>query len=241
MAEAIAIRLGLQAAITHGFCKLVVESDSASVISCVKDLSLPRQLDVQPIRADIIMTVSSLVQYSMVPCSLKLSFSCTGHDSITTALFSNENKKLSPSLSSPSLHFQINDQASRSIRRAKSKADDTCSLKNDHGIFSKLPSARYRSFPTMIPEENEEKLEFFGSLETGSQLHGLQLGGNLRGQLSNLLDKLASARYRSFPTMVIEENEEKLEFSDSGVGKGNKIDGGNGGSSDGGGFSTEVV
>ncbi|KAJ4969485.1 hypothetical protein NE237_016186 [Protea cynaroides] len=43
----------------------------------------------------------------MVPGSPKLSFSCTGHDSATNALFSRENKKLSPSLSSPLLHFQI--------------------------------------------------------------------------------------------------------------------------------------
>ncbi|KAJ4957908.1 hypothetical protein NE237_025019 [Protea cynaroides] len=137
-------------------------------------------------KAVLLRTVSSLVQSSMVFDSPKLSFSCASHDSVTAALFSGENKKLSPSLSSPSLHFQMKDKASRSIRRAKSEADVACSLKNDSDRFSKLTSAGYRSFPAMIPEEKEEKLEFFGG----------------------------------------------------GAGKDNKISGGNGDSGDGGGFVT---
>ncbi|KAJ4958822.1 hypothetical protein NE237_025933 [Protea cynaroides] len=137
-------------------------------------------------KAVLLKTVSLPIQSSMIPGSSKRSFSCPGHDSVTSALSSGKNKKLSPSLSLPSLHFQIKDKASRSFRRAKSEADVACSLKNDSDRFSKLPSAGYRSFPAMIPEEKEEKLEFFSG----------------------------------------------------GAGKGNKIGGGNGSSGDGGGFAT---
>ncbi|KAJ4959741.1 hypothetical protein NE237_019651 [Protea cynaroides] len=74
-------------------------------------------------------TVSSLVQYSM----------------------------LSPSLSSPSLHFQIKDKVSGSIQRAKTEADVACSLKNDFDRFSKLPLAGYpRLSPGAKPPPSPE-------------------------------------------------------------------------------------
>ncbi|KAJ4957794.1 hypothetical protein NE237_024905 [Protea cynaroides] len=129
-------------------------------------------------RPVLLRTLSSPIQSSMIPGSPKRSFSCTGHDYVTAALFSGENKKLSPSLSLPSLHFQMKEKASRSIRRAKSEADMACSLKKDSDRFSVLPAAGYRSFPAMIPEEEEEeKLEFFG----GGAGKGNKIGGGNGG------------------------------------------------------------
>ncbi|XP_043716821.1 uncharacterized protein LOC122664859 [Telopea speciosissima] len=123
-------------------------------------------------KAVLLRTCSAPVRSSLVPGSPKISFSGTVQDSVTAALFSGENK-LSPS--SPSLHLQIKEEGLKSIRRAKSESDFACSIKKDSDGFYKLTSAGYRSFPAMIPEE--EELDFVG----GGAGKGKLIGGGKGG------------------------------------------------------------
>ncbi|XP_043695876.1 uncharacterized protein LOC122646391 [Telopea speciosissima] len=103
-------------------------------------------------KATLIRTGSSPVQASLIPGSPKVSFSASGIDSVTSALFSGANKKSS----SPPLHLEIKDK--RTIRRAMSESDVACPMKKDSGRFSKLSGAGSRSFPANILEEEEEEI-----------------------------------------------------------------------------------